>query len=941
MTRSIRGHCFIPPLVCALCAALLLVSCGHGQKEGNPNGGPPSTNLTAGERAYLKAHGPLIYAPDPAFPPFESFDENGSAVGIAPDLLEMAARNIGAEVKTVRYQAWSGVIAAAKEGKIDVLTTVLRTPEREKYLLFTRPFMSSPYVLFVNDSRAGISSISDLRAKRVAVEANSGSHDWLADHHPEIEIVAVPNAHDGLVMVSMGQADALLENLAVGATVARENGLANIKILPTPLYESAEHFAVPRDRAQLLPILQKGLDAIPKETLSALFLKWTGRDLSLKHPPLAAWERNLLIVFLAIILTGAAWVFTLRRAVKASTKALRESEARFRRFFEGDVAANYVSIPQGRILDCNEAFVKLFGFKDKKAALAALPEEFYLQKGGREKFLERLKQKKILTMEEETYRSSDGRELRCLENTIGIFDSSGRLVEIMGYIFDVTAHRRAEEKFRTVFQSSPMAMSLSRIEDGRFIELNESFTRLFECSREQVIGHTASELGFWVNPDDRRKMVQTVKRDGRARNLEPEGMSLKGRHFQGRYHAERIILDDEPCILSIIEDITEEKRAEALLREKEMELQQSKKMEAIGQLAGGIAHDFNNILAGILGNAEILAEKLEEQPSLKTYAEQVQGAAERAGRLIRQLLSFARKGRYQIASVDLNKTINDAVAILEGTIDKRIRISLRLGAKRSGVKGDQAVLESAILNLAINARDAMPEGGELRIETKDVAESGEDAPPLVQVIVSDTGLGMTAEEQQHLFEPFYTTKGPERGTGLGLASVYGAVQSHGGSISVESGAGKGTTFVMTLPVTEEEPSVSAGDSSAPAPAFPARVILVDDEPAILEVVREVLEGRGHEVRAFSSGESAVEYFSAAPEKVDLVLLDMIMPQMSGLEVFRAMKSVCPGVKALLISGYSVEKQASDLMAEGVKGCLNKPFKRAELIAKVEAILAEK
>ncbi len=286
--------------------------------------------------------------------------------------------------------------------------------------------------------------------------------------------------------------------------------------------------------------------------------------------------------------------------------------------------------------------------------------------------------------------------------------------------------------------------------------------------------------------------------------------------------------------------------------------------------------------------------------------------------------------------------IRDAVVILEGTLDKRITISLDLNAERTTAKGDQAQLESAILNLAINARDAMPDGGELAISTADVAPGPgkEEGRHFIRVTVSDTGYGMTEEEQQHLFEPFYTTKGPERGTGLGLASVYGAVQSHGGAISVTSTSGEGTTVTITLPVAEKEAHEPPKPETSGASLKPARIMVVDDEPAILEVVAELLENIGHEVAAFSSGQEAVEYFLTAPEAVDLVLLDMVMPQMSGLDVFRAMKAARPSVRAILVTGYSVDEKARALIAEGVKGYLHKPFKRAELIEKVQEALAE-
>jgi nitrogen-specific signal transduction histidine kinase len=396
-------------------------------------------------------------------------------------------------------------------------------------------------------------------------------------------------------------------------------------------------------------------------------------------------------------------------------------------------------------------------------------------------------------------------------------------------------------------------------------------------------------------------------------------------------------------------DITESKRAEEALRESGARLRQSEKMTAIGQLAGGVAHDFNNQLAAIMGYAEMLALRIEDE-RLRDFAQGIVIAAKRASDLTKQLLAFSRKGKCLSTPVTVHPLLGEVVMLLERSIDKRVHITQLLKAGQSVVMGDPSQLQNALLNVALNARDAMPQGGELTFET-DVTTLDEGycrnnpyeiAPgQYLRISVTDRGCGMTDEVKKHLFEPFFTTKQPGQGTGMGLASVYGTVQNHHGAINVYSEVGHGTTIRICLPLAPEAaaPTPSTDD---PAPARgTARILVVDDERSVREMAAELLRSFGYVVAICADGREAVEYYQANVSQVDLVILDMVMPEMGGRDTFLAMRRINPQVRALLSSGYSLNGEAQGILNEGVLGFIGKPYCRAELSRSVAETLLRK
>ena len=363
------------------------------------------------------------------------------------------------------------------------------------------------------------------------------------------------------------------------------------------------------------------------------------------------------------------------------------------------------------------------------------------------------------------------------------------------------------------------------------------------------------------------------------------------------------------------------------------------KMEAIGRLAGGIAHDFNNILTAILGNAELLQMDGFAQTERDDMLMQIMVASRRAAELTKQLLDFARKDTFQIVAVDTTAIIEHTVALLSHSIDKRIDIKLDLQADPPAILADPSQIENALVNLGMNACDAMPDGGVLTFATKNVVlddESRVDYPselvpgPYVEVRVCDTGSGMDSETRSRIFEPFFTTKEVGKGTGLGLASVYGCIKSHYGNIQVDSQPGQGTTFRVLLHAAEAACVSSDSPPDQNIIRGTGHVLVVDDEGIVREFVATALQKLGYFVSLSINGAEAVEYFKNSHQDIDLVILDLIMPVLNGPDTFRELKAIDPDVKVLISSGFSRNETTNGLVDEGALGLLGKPFRINEL-----------
>jgi CheY-like chemotaxis protein len=374
-------------------------------------------------------------------------------------------------------------------------------------------------------------------------------------------------------------------------------------------------------------------------------------------------------------------------------------------------------------------------------------------------------------------------------------------------------------------------------------------------------------------------------------------------------------------------------------------------MEAVGQLAGGVAHDFNNILTAIQGNAELL--KLQARPGgeEEELVEQILSSSRRAAELTNQLLTFARRSQFQCVPVNVHQIIRDVQKLLTTGTSHAIDVVVDEKADNAIVNGDPAQLQSALLHLGLNARDAMPDGGRLTFSTRSTtltdadSRTGEQDLPCgtyVEVSVTDTGLGVPKDVREHVFEPFFTTKPPGQGTGLGLASVYGCVRQHNGGIRLYSEEGRGTTFRLLLPVVHDQSSTSEDVEpvSQGTSGNAAHVLIVDDEEIVRNYAARALRALGYRVTVCADGREGLRTYESARGDIDLVILDLIMPEFSGADVFREMKRIQPDVRVLLSSGFSRSRMADELLNEGAVGFLNKPFGLQEISAQMKRLIAQ-
>ena len=498
--------------------------------------------------------------------------------------------------------------------------------------------------------------------------------------------------------------------------------------------------------------------------------------------------------------------------------------------------------------------------------------------------------------------------------------------------------RLSEKRYQYLVNNSPDIICTVDL-DGSFTYVNPAWERILGHPAEKVVGKTFEDFAQQEAVEGWQDMLNKVQEerqtvsDASCTLIHTDGSS---RRFSMSGAPNLDSRGQVVGVVGILKDITEQKKLEG-------QLAQAQKMQAIGTLAGGIAHDFNNLLMGIQGRTSLMFLNIDQDHFHYEHLKGIESIVESGANLTKQLLGFARGGKYEVKPTNLNKLI-DRSAQMFGRTKKEIRIHTDFNEKIWTVEVDRGQIEQVLLNLYVNAWHAMPEGGELTLQTTNTYLEREDALPLgiksghyVQACVKDTGVGMDDTTQRRIFEPFFTTKEMGRGTGLGLASAYGIVKNHGGIINVTSEKGEGTTFMIYLPSSEKE---VPKQKDAPATLTPGTesILLVDDEEMIIEVGQEILQEMGYRVYLARTGREAVEVYKDNQEDIDMVILDMIMPDMGGGEAYDKMKEIHPEVKVLLSSGYSVEGQASEILARGCNGFIQKPFSAKQLSQTIRQVL---
>jgi PAS domain S-box-containing protein len=498
--------------------------------------------------------------------------------------------------------------------------------------------------------------------------------------------------------------------------------------------------------------------------------------------------------------------------------------------------------------------------------------------------------------------------------------------------------RASEEKYRLLVENqTDLVVKVDA--RGRFLFASPSYCRTFGKSEAELLGSDFMPLVHEEDREPTARAMEALSRPPYAVELEQRALTVDG--WRWLAWADTAIRDADGEVVAIVgvgRDVTDRRELDARLR-------RSEKLEGIGRLAGGVAHDFNNQLTGILGGAQYLAAALRDAPALRDVALDVVDGAERSARLTRQLLAFARKQPPRADAVDVHRTLSELVALLSRSVDKRIALRTDLRAGRATVTGDPDRVHGALLNLAINACDAMPAGGALTFETRpavlDAARCAELAfavapGPHLEVTVRDTGVGLSEEARAHLFEPFFTTKPVGKGSGLGLAEVYGTVSSHRGAISVESAPGLGTAVTLLLPLAAdaEDAGAAAPPRASPPPGAAASrrycILVADDEPNVRRSLVRLLRVIGHEVLDCDGGVRALASHAERAADVDVAIVDMMMPDMTGRELVAALRAAAPRLPIIVSSGFTATADLDALAAEPDVFFLPKPYRTEAL-----------
>ena len=549
----------------------------------------------------------------------------------------------------------------------------------------------------------------------------------------------------------------------------------------------------------------------------------------------------------------------------------------------------------------------------------------------------------VVDMESGRFDESDLRLLETLAGSAAIAIENARLYEKGQKEIAIrrkteAALRESENKYRTVLEANPDSVIVYDME-GRVTYLNPTFSRIFGWSLEERLG---KKMDMFVPEEEwpnAKIMMEKVlageyvsgietRRYTKAGDVIP--VSISGAIFNDRN-------GNSAGTVVNLRDISEHKRLEA-------QIQHSQKMEAIGTLAGGIAHDYNNLLMGILGNLSLIALDFDSGHPYYTKLKNIEKYVQSGADLTKQLLGFAKGGKYEVKPVDMNDLIEKSSEMFSRT-KKEIRIHKKYQKEIWSVEVDSNQIEQVLLNLYVNAGQAMPGGGEIYLQTSNVtltqdhdrhfsAKSGN----YVKISVKDTGVGMDEITLKRIFDPFFTTKDRSMGTGLGLASAYGIIKNHGGIIDAHSVIGQGSTFDVYLPASSKK-IVRKEDMNGEALKGSETVLLIDDEEIVIDIGGQILERLGYRALTARSGKEAIEIYQANKNKINIVILDVIMPDMGGGETYDRLKKINPDIKVLLSSGYSINGQASEIMNRGCNGFIQKPFNMEQLSRKIRDILS--
>ena len=878
--------------------------------------------------------------------PLSFVEADGQPSGFTPELLRAVAREGNIEIEYVA-SSWSLIHRQFVAGQIDVLANVAINPERLGYMDFS---ISHAYVhgaVYTRTDRAPISRTADFAGRTIgALPGSVAYNDAVANGGWGGSIRSYPTFSAALDATRRGECDAALFLLPAARLGPPAPGLRS-GFVDDLIFRF--HFAVHKGDTATLARLNEALAAVRQSgEFDRLWEKWLGPiephpirlvDLKPYFIPLALGVALVLAIFF--------WQRRVLRQVERHARALEESEERFRATFDNAGIGMALVDPTGRLLRANPMFQRMIGYTDEELkhmsfakithpddAVADLKRFGELTTGNRQSY-QLLKR----------YLRKDGQVIWGHLTVSMIKGADGGPLYAVGMVEDVTETKRIEdalhlsqERLQAILDHSPALIYVKNLE-GRFLLTNRLFNERFQRDGASAIGRSMRDLVPPAEADSREAHDRLVLENGTPVSVEEQNeqdgvtrtylaVTFPLRDAEGKIYA----------LGGVDTDITEYKALQ-------MQFTQAQKMDAFGQLAGGIAHDFNNILAVLLMHLNMFGARPDLPAPMKGTIKNLEDITLKASRLTRQLLMFSRSEAVSMEDLDLNQVVANVLKMLERILGEHIDLDFNPRRPPLWIHADIGMIEQVIMNLSVNARDAMAGGGRLSLDTKvvefDAASATGTRRPgrFAKLTVSDTGHGMDATTLKRIFEPFFTTKEVGKGTGLGLATVYGIIKQHNGWIEVDSKVGQGTTFAVFLPVLEQPREYRAEETPAEIKGGTERILMVEDDAAVREISTLSLELAGYSVVAATNAIEGLKIWQDEGYRFDLLLTDVVMPGgMSGLQLAKQLKQTKPALKVIFFSGYSAEAANTRTPFGDLGLYLHKPIDRNKLLAAVRASL---
>lgn len=930
--------------------------------------------MTSEERAWLHENdGKIIVNNESGWPPIIDTDENGNPYGIVIDFQKLLEKKLNFKFKFDRLDSWQNFMKRFQRGQIDVNNNLQKNSEREKYALFTKPYIEIPNAIIVRKEVKESLSLDTMRGIAIAVTNDFAIHKHINDNYHDLKLVPLKSDLECLLQTSTRNVDAAVVNLAVASYLIEQKGISNLRVAGYADYANALCFASRKDLPILNRILQKGLNLISQSEKDAIFNKWISLGYVPFYKSTKFWivSSSIAGIVTAIFVLVLVWNHSLKQQVRSRTEslentnnrltrevqerkqaeeAMRESEEQYRRLAENSPDIIYrMSLPEGKYDYVSPAAIQISGYEPKQWYENPLIIRTIIHpdwQGYFEAEWRKLLEGQLSPTYEYQIVHKDKSVRWINQRNVPVRNADGDLVAIEGIVTDITERKKIEEDLRTsherflkVLNSIDATVYVADMETYEILFMNRYMVESFGSDMTGEICWKAfrNENG----PCDHCTNDKLVDPNGN-----PTGVYVwKDRNpVTGRFYInhDRALewTDGRLVRLQIATDITE-------LIKIEEQLRQAQKLESIGRLAGGVAHDFNNMLSIIIGNSEMILEDLDRDDSEISKLREIHKAAQRSAELTRQLLAFARKQVIAPKVLYLNETIEGMLNMLRRLIGEDIDLAWIPKADLWPTIIDPSQVDQVLANLCVNARDAINGVGKVTIETDNVVfdadycreHEGFKPGDYIMIAVSDSGSGMGKETLNNIFDPFFSTKDIGQGTGLGLATVYGIVKQNNGFVNVYSEPGKGTTLKLYFPKHEISGiQEQKHEKTKKEIRGNETVLLVEDEEGILRMITAMLERLGYRVLPTSSPVEAVRIGESYPDEIQILMTDVVMPEMSGRDVAEKLLQSFPKLKCLFMSGYTANVIAHrGVLDEGLY-FINKPFTKNDLSSKIREVL---